>query len=104
MGLYQSFFNKPDAAAMHSNDMAKVADGNQPSFGATSKQSFRQRLGIERNRKHVGSYSQANMHHEYRSVAKQQSVDGASPAAGTTPIHPTPRFQEPPARKYNPYQ
>jgi hypothetical protein len=105
MGLFQSFFNKPDSAAMHSNDMAKIADGDQPSFGATSAQSFRQRMRIERNRRHVGSYRQANMHHEYRSDARENSA--TQPSHQNTPApsaHPAPRFQEPSARKYNPYQ
>jgi hypothetical protein len=123
------FTNNLDDAPLHSSGYAEVSNNKQ--IGATSPQTFSQRLHIERNRQSVGRYHDSmianghhrNMHYQ-RAAVSPAPMRSEQPEATTRPftnsrtirrpagglisdvVKPTMRqsFSEPPARGYNPYK
>ncbi|HRC27952.1 MAG TPA: hypothetical protein PKV96_01025 [Candidatus Saccharimonas sp.] len=74
MGDLRTKFSNNQSGVMHSSGLARVADGDAASFGATSAESFSQRLHIEHNRQHVQSFGNAGVLHGYRMEAKTQTL------------------------------
>ncbi|QQS22033.1 hypothetical protein IPM09_00550 [Candidatus Saccharibacteria bacterium] len=70
MGDLRSKFNAVQSGIIHSSGFAKVADGNTASFGASSTETFSQRLHTEHNRQHIQSFGNAGVLHGYRMEAK----------------------------------
>ncbi len=110
-------FGQPQTPAVtHTSGLAEVADGEVPSFGSVSPETFEQRRHIDRNRQHVAKFREAGIHRDYRSP--QQRTQFTSPERGSviskpeivkrelsqqTITRPTPNYQEPQSRKFNPF-
>lgn len=115
------FLNNPQNKPFHSSGLARVAHGD--AIGSASKQTFSQRAHVNRNRKVVNHYRDsivvrggqgsplANQgqkidivkpfNQDRRSIRGLNSSDATG---GPRTAPPAPRFVEPPARGYNPYQ
>lgn len=121
------FLNNLDSTPLHSSGLAKAGGEG---LGATSPQSFNQRRAIDRNRTTIKRYHDSSVARVIRAAetpadpltqpprpsavradrsqratrAGFNAAGGtARPSLGALPTA-TPRFSEPPARGYNPYQ
>ncbi len=129
----RSRFTQQPIDVTHSNAIARVADGDAPSFGSGSKETFDQRKEVEKNRQYVEGFHSAGVVHNYRDSARQheatkrrmkaireriqqktQSRDSTSlqrfnATSAPRPVHkldsaaPRRRFTEPTSRRYNPF-
>ena len=123
MGLL-SRFNRPSSGKIHSSGIAAVNDGSAGALGAMrSTQTFEQRMKMERNRQHVGSYREASvLQANQRPSTAVQPVEPSQPVRRTSridvvkpgrqqansqmiqrPSVSRPNFSEPSSRGYNPY-
>lgn len=114
MGLFQSRFNKPSSAAIHTNGFADAADQGNPSFGATSPETFSQRQHVDRNRQHIERFQNARIHRDYRSMRptptniEQLPTEPHVQAPAKPDLTAIPRttggFREPSSRGFNPFR
>jgi hypothetical protein len=96
------FVNSPDKP-FHSSGYAEIANGG--AIGSTSAESFRQRLGINRNRQAIRSYRDSHVaggNNEPRAVQAEVHASSWQRTPGVQ-VPARPRFTEPSARTYNPY-
>lgn len=111
------FKQSNQAAAVHTSGFADAADKGAPSFGATSPESFQQRLAVDRNRQHIAKFRHAEIHTDYRKrhtkhnavvndhhVEHHNEAQTAKPAVPSSPARGTSGYREPTSRGFNPFR
>ncbi len=111
-------FGQPQAPAVtHTSGFAEVADGETPSFGSVSPETFEQRKHVDRNRQHVAKFREAEIHRDYRKHRQRpQFIQSAHEPVKPDPqiakrelsqqpvVRPAPNYQEPHSRGFNPFR